>query len=387
VKAEVEDSLDFFFDYYRAQQDERHWYGFWDYGDVMHTQDDDRKAWRYDIGGYAWDNSEISPDMWLWQQYLHTNRADVFRFAEAMTRKTSDVNTYHLGPWAGLGSRHNVQHWGDSAKQVRISNANYRRYHYYLTADEHTGDLLHLLANSEETFLTLDPIRKIRNPDEEYVPDRNALSIGFGTDWGALVSGWLAEWERRGPDWEACRQKVLGTMETIAAQPSGFAQGSGLYDMDTGRFQIATAPVVERSNLSNAFGRIEICNELALQVDMPEFEEEWLRYSRFYTATSAEQEAEYGGRFADLFIYCYARANAFVYLRTGDESQAKHAWHRFRNPLKSWEIRPNPDRKATNVTETLNPTTWYSIATNEIAQWGQAAVQILALAGDFVPDE
>jgi hypothetical protein len=387
VKTEVEDSLDFFFDYYRAQQDERHWYGFWDYGDVMHSQDGDRKTWRYDVGGYAWDNSEISPDMWLWQQYLHTNRADVFRFAEAMTRKTSDVNTYHLGPWAGLGSRHNVQHWGDSAKQVRISNANYRRYYHYLTADEHTGDLLHLLANSEETFLTLDPLRKIRDPDEEYEPDRNALSIGFGTDWGALVSAWLTEWERRGPDWEACRQKVLGTMETIAAQPSGFAQGSALYDMDTGRFAIADEPVVERSNLSNAFGRIEVCAELIQTVDVPAFEEEWLRYSRFYTATFEEQEAEYGGRFADLFLYAYARANAFVYLRTGDESQAEHAWHRFRNPIKSWEIRPDPDRQAEEVSDTLNPSTWYPIATNEIAQWGQAAVQILAVAGDFVPDD
>ncbi|WP_100444194.1 exo-rhamnogalacturonan lyase family protein [Glycomyces xiaoerkulensis] len=386
VKEEVEDNLDFYFDYYRAQVDERHWYGFWDFGDVMHSQDGDRMAWRYDVGGYAWDNSEISPDMWLWQAYLHNNRADVFRFAEAMTRKTSDVNTYHLGEWAGLGTRHGVQHWGDSAKQVRISNANYRRYYYYLTADERTGDLLHLLANSEETFLALDPIRKIRDPEDDYVPDRNALSIGFGTDWGALVSAWLTEWERRGPDWEACRQKVLGTMETIAAQPSGFAQGSGLYDMDAGRFAIAEEPEVERSNLSNAFGRIEICAELIQTVDMPAFEQDWLRYSRFYTATREEQEEEYGGRFADLFLYCYARANAFVYARTGDRSQAEHAWHRFRNPIKSWEITPGP-KESEEVESTLNPSTWHPIATNEIAQWGQAAVQILALAGDFAPEE
>ncbi|HEX2144408.1 MAG TPA: hypothetical protein VHG10_07870 [Glycomyces sp.] len=387
VLAEVEDSLDFFFDYYRAQQDERHWYGFWDYGDVMHSQDGDRKAWRYDVGGYAWDNSEISPDMWLWQAYLHNNRADVFRFAEAMTRKTSEVNVYHLGEWAGLGTRHGVQHWGDSAKQVRISNANYRRYYYYLTADERTGDLLHALSSSEETFLVLDPIRKIRDPEDEYVPDRNALSIGFGTDWSGLVAAWLAEWERRGPDWEFCRDKVLGTMETIAAQPNGFAQGGALYDMDTGRYAIETRPVVSRSNLSNAFGRIEICAELIQQVDMPAFEEDWLRYSRFYTATREEQEEEYGGRFADLFLYAYARANAFVYKRTGDESQAEHAWHRFRNPIKSWEIRPDANRESEEVDETLNPTTWYPIATNEIAQWGQAAVQIIGMAADFVPDE
>jgi hypothetical protein len=387
VKETVENGLDFYFDYYRLQQEQRHWYGFWDYGDVMHSQDGDRQVWRYDVGGYAWDNSEISPDMWLWQYYLHTNRSEVFRFAEAMTRKTSEVNTYHLGEWAGLGTRHGVQHWGDSAKQVRISNANYRRYYYYLTADERTGDMLHLLANSEETFLVLDPIRKIRDPEDEYAPDRNALSIGFGTDWSALVAAWVTEWERRGPDWEFCRTKVLGTMETIAAQPNGVAQGGGLYDMDTGRFHIAEEPVVERSNLSNAFGRIEICAELVQLAENPEFEEDWLRYCRFYTATTAEQEAEYGGRFADLFLYAYARANAFVHARTGDGSQAEHAWHRFLNPTKSWEIRTEWPLASEAVSATLNPTDWYGIATNEIAQYGQAAIQILHLAGDFVPDE
>ncbi|WP_460497579.1 exo-rhamnogalacturonan lyase family protein [Glycomyces tarimensis] len=385
VKETVEDGLDFYFDYYRLQQDQRHWYGFWDYGDVMHSQDGDRRVWRYDVGGYAWDNSEISPDMWLWQYYLHTNRADVFRFAEAMTRKTSEVNTYHLGEWAGLGTRHGVQHWGDSAKQVRISNANYRRYYYYLTADERTGDMLHLLAGSEETFLVLDPIRKIR--EEPYTPDRNALSIGFGTDWSALVAAWVTEWERRGPDWEFCRDKVLGTMETIAAQPNGVAQGGGLYDMDTGRFHIAEEPAVERSNLANAFGRIEICAELIGQIDMPAFEDEWLRYARFYTATREEQEAEFGGRFADLFLYAYARANAFVYSRSGDDSQAERAWHRFLNPTKSWEIRTEWPKESQPVADTLNPTDWYGVATNEIAQYGQAAIQILHLAGDHVPEE
>ncbi|WP_205327144.1 hypothetical protein [Glycomyces sp. YM15] len=387
VLTEVEDSLDFFFDYYRAQQDERHWYGFWDYGDVMHSQDGDRRVWRYDVGGYAWDNSEISPDQWLWQYYLHTTGADAFRFAEAMTRKTGEVNCYHIGEWAGLGTRHGVQHWGDSSKQVRVSNANYRRYFYYLTADERTGEQLHLLADSEKTALVLDTARKIRGPEDDYVPDPTALDIGFGTSWAALVAAWLTEWERRGPDWEACREKVLGTMETIAEQPNGFAQGSAKYNMETRRYAVETQPVVERSNLSNSFGRIEICAELIQQIDMPAFEADWLRYSRFYTATRAEQEAEYGGRFADLFVYCYARANAFVYQRTGDESQAEHAWHRFRNPLKSWEIAPDPDRRAETTAQTLNACTWYPIATNEIAQWGQAAVQILAMAADFVPEE
>ena len=69
------------------------------------------------------DNSELSPDLWLWYAFLRSGRADLFRFAEAMTRHTGEVDVYHLGRFAGLGSRqHDVQHWGCSAKQVRISH-------------------------------------------------------------------------------------------------------------------------------------------------------------------------------------------------------------------------------------------------------------------------
>ncbi|MFP3467710.1 Tat pathway signal sequence domain protein, partial [Leifsonia sp. SIMBA_070] len=102
-----------------------------------------------------------SPDLWLWYSYLRTGRADVFRFAEAMTRHTGEVDVYHLGRFKGLGSRHNVQHWGCSAKQLRISTPAYRRFYHYLTADERVGDLLDELRDSDETFLGLDPTRKV----------------------------------------------------------------------------------------------------------------------------------------------------------------------------------------------------------------------------------
>ena len=74
AKVAVEDKLDFMHQHYVQQVDQRPWYGFWDYGDVMHTYDRDRHVWRYDIGGYAWDNSELSPDLWLWYHYLRTGR-------------------------------------------------------------------------------------------------------------------------------------------------------------------------------------------------------------------------------------------------------------------------------------------------------------------------
>jgi hypothetical protein len=383
----TEDILDAHFDYYRSAQDQRHWYGFWDYGDVMHSPDKDRKVWRYDVGGYAWDNSEFSPDMWLWQYYLHTGTAEAFRFAEAMTRKTSEVNIYHVGEWAGLGTRHGVQHWGDSSKQTRISNAGYRRYFYYLTADERTGDLLHMLHDSEKTTLILDTGRKIRPPEDPWDPDPTAVDVGFGTTWGALAAAWLTEWERRGPHWEWCRDKVLGTMETIAAQPNGVAQGTAKYNIETGRYAIAETPAVERTNLSNGFGRMEICMELLQQVDMPAFEEDWLRYCRFYTATRAEQEAEYGGRFDTLFLWAYCRGNGYVFARTGDEAQARHAWSVFKTQAEYWRGNTGWPYETEQVDGTLNRTDWWPLlGTNDAAQWGLAAIQNLALIGDHVPD-
>ena len=96
----------------------------------------------YDVGGHGWNNTELMPNAWLWYAFLRSGRADIFRVAEAMHRNTSEVDVYHSGRFAGLGSRHNVNHWGDGAKEARIDEAFQKRFYYYLTTDERTGDLL-----------------------------------------------------------------------------------------------------------------------------------------------------------------------------------------------------------------------------------------------------
>ena len=381
VKAVIEDHLDFLFAYYQKQVEQRHWYGFWNYGDIMHTFDEDRLVWRYDVGGYAWDNSELSPDLWLWYAFLRSGRADIFRFAEAMTRHTGEVDVYHLGQWAGLGTRHGVQHWADSAKQQRISTAVYRRMYYYLTADERTGDLLTELVDSDRTFLVLDPIRKIRT--EPYTPDPHALSIGLGTDWSGLAAAWLSEWERRGPKAALARSKLLGTMETIGAMPNGFVTGSGLYDLDTGRFAPVTAKTVSVSHLSAMFGQVEICAEVLDLVDMPAFEAAWLQYCRLFNATKPEQAAECGADFGNLILkQGHARLTAYAAVRLNDAGLAARAWRDFYTgdgyaPDLPWTSR--------RVDTTLNPTdaaTW--VSTNTTALYGLAAIQCLALVGDHI---
>ncbi|GEB55391.1 exo-rhamnogalacturonan lyase family protein [Streptomyces gardneri] len=384
AKAKIEDHLDYLFTYYKDQAEQRRWYGFWDYGDIMHTYDEDRHQWRYDVGGYAWDNSELSPDLWLWYAYLRSGRADVFRFAEAMTRHTGEVDVYHIGQWAGLGTRHGVQHFACSAKQQRISTAVYRRPYYFLTADERVGDLMHDLVDSDETFLVLDPIRKIRT--EPYTPDRHALSIGFGTDWSGLAAAWLTEWERGGPKAAKAEARLRSTMETIAAQPNGFVQGAGLYDLDTGRFAVATEPVVGVSHLSAMFGLVEMCAELIDLVDMPQFKAAWLDYCRYFNASKTEQAARYGKNFGTLLLFQgHSRQDAYAAAQLNDTKLAQRAWAKF-DKSDGYTAAMVWDKTPVQGSAALEPGyehLW--ISTNTTALYGLAAIQNLALVGDHLP--
>ncbi|MER7645274.1 Tat pathway signal sequence domain protein [Streptomyces sp. NPDC126522] len=384
AKAKIEDHLDFLFTYYKDQVAQRRWYGFWDYGDFMHSYDTVRHQWRYDIGGYAWDNSELSPDIWLWFAYIRSGRSDIFRFAEALTRHTGEVDVYHLGEWAGLGTRHGVQHYADSAKQQRIANTTYRRYYYFLTADERVGDLMAANVDSDETFLVLDPIRKIRT--EPYTPDRHALSIGFGTDWSGLVSAWLTEWERKGPKWEKAKARVLSTMETIAAQPNGFVQGSGLYDLDTGKFAVATAPVVSVSHLSAVFGLNELCAELIHLVDMPKFKEVYMDYCRYFNASKTEQAARYGSNFGTLLLFQgHSRLDAYAAVQLDDATLAKRAWTKFYSSDGYMESSPWKTEPLTGPVTLVPGAEAAWVSSNDTALYGLAAIENLALLGDKMP--
>ncbi|MFH0178841.1 Tat pathway signal sequence domain protein [Streptomyces cacaoi] len=387
ARAVIEDRLDDLFAYYRDQREDRRWYGFLDYGDVQHTYDNDRHVWRYDVGGYAWDNSELGTDLWLWYHFLRTGSAEVFRFAEAMTRHTGEVDVYHLGEWAGLGTRHGVQHYADSAKQVRISTAANRRFYYYLTADERTGDLLRELVDVELTFLEVDPQRKVRA--DGYTPgDRHALSVGFGTDWGGLSAAWLTEWERRGPNAEKARAKLVNSLRTIAAQPNGFFTGTGLLDADTGEFAVTTDTAVSVSHLSAVFGLVETSSEIVSLFgdEEPEFRTAWLNYAQYYNATDAQKRQLTGSTWKSALPAAHSRITAYAANRKDDAALATRAWNEFFTgsdtyfPSNDWS---RVTVKAPAVLRTTEEIPW--VSTNSSAQWALAAIQNLALVGDRIP--
>lgn len=373
-KREIEDRLAWQVNYYHNQVDQRHWYGFWHYGDIMHTYDVDRHVWRYDIGGYAWDNSELSPDLWLWYSFLRTGDATTFRLAEAMTRHNRDVDMYHAGKFKGLGSRHNVQHWGCSAKQMRISTAAYRRFHFYLTGDQRTGDVLNEVINADEALGVLNPTRKVAQNN----PLPGKAKIGVGTDFGSAAANWLTAWERTGD--RQYRQRLENAMKVIGAHPLGFFAGAFGYEPSTKTLLPYPNAEPSLSHLSSVFGLIEICTELNQLIDVPEFKAAWLQYGRLYSAPRAEQEASIGAAFkGNSLTVAHSRLTAYVAQQQQDSALAKRAWAEF---SKEWGGKHSIVTQHVTGATVLNPVDearW--VSTNDAAQWGLAAIQNLALIG------
>lgn len=381
ARAEIEDRLDAIHRYHLEQVDQRSWYGFWDYGDVMHSYDGDRHQWRYDVGGYAWDNSELSTDLWLWYHYLRTGDARAFRLAEAMCRHTGEVDTYHLGEWKGLGTRHGVMHWGDSAKQVRISNANYRRHHYFLTGDERSGDLLRELVDSDRTYLVLNATRKIDGSTGEYDPDPSALPLGTTTDWGAIAGAWLTEWERGGDP--RAKERLLASARSIAALPNGWVQGGVTYDLATAEFSSGPEKSVSVGSLSSVFGLIEVMTELIDLVDEPEVEARWVEFCRLYNASREEQAAVSGEHWGSLNLkQSYARATAYAAVRLDDRALAARAWEELRRGHAGYPDDHDWGTRRIEPPAVLHAVDEADFSTNASAQYGLAAIQCLALVGD-----
>ncbi|KRA62426.1 Tat pathway signal sequence domain protein [Caulobacter sp. Root656] len=379
-KARIEDRQDQLLNFYLGQIEQRRWYGFWDYGDVMHSYDVDRHVWRYDIGGFAWDNSELSTDLWLWLSYLRGGRADVFRMAEAMTRHTGEVDVYHVGPYRGLGTRHGVQHWGDSSKQPRVSNAIYRRIYYYLTADERVGDLMRDLVDGDEALTRVNIGRKL----EDGAWPKGEIRASFGTDWSSLCGAWFTEWERTGdPRW---RDRILAGMKSIAALQKQWFAGAATYDVKTGTFSGA-GDKMSVGHLNAAFGAPEIHVEMLALIREPAYDKAWLDYCRWYNAPRADQIAQFGRPLgANGLRQGHSRLTAYAAWRLGDKALGERAWTEFFGRGVVEDLNLSTATKHFAGSDVLNPIDEAAgVTTNGTAQWGLAAIMNLALVPEALP--
>lgn len=382
VKALMEDHLDDFLLFYKEEIEQRRWYGFWNYGDVMHTYDPDRHAWRYDLGGYAWDNCELVPNMWLWLSFLRTGREDIFRLAEALTRHASEVDTYHLGEYAGLGSRHNVVHWGCGCKEARISMAGLHRYYYYLTADERIGDIMDEVKDTDYATAVLDPMR-------DYFPkDQYAAHIRSGPDWSAFCSNWMTRWERFEDTFY--RDKLMKGVESLKKMPFGLCSGPtfGYYPEDGVLHFISEDNYAYHMVIS--FGAPEVWMELGDIMQDAKWKEMLAQFGEFYAMEEEELLQRTAGAIGKSnwhWPMFATRMVAYAAAHKKDKKLADEAWKVL--------LGDNPDlrqgqRLQVNRTEGLEYTAkvreipW--VSTNWVAQWCLNTIECMELIGEELPE-
>ena len=382
----IENQLDSSFLFYQRAIEEHRWYGFWNYGDVMHTYDASRHMWRYDVGGYAWANTELAPGNWLWMSFLRTGRADIFRMAEAMTRHTGEVDAYHIGPMKGLGTRHNVSHWGCGAKEARVGQAAWKRQYYYLTTDERSGDLMKEALDAEASVVKLDPLR-IAQPRSEF-PFEGPARLRWGPDWLALAGNWFTEWERTGS--RHFRNKIIAGMESLTLLPDNLFTGPGglSYDPATGRMKYDGKPgVVNKNHLATIMGGYEILDEMFQAIDHPAFRNTFTQFALHYGMNENDPrrtpETQRWGNVG----FRIPRLAAFAARELNADDVAERAWKDFLGErfFNTGELRSLYTANLVERPDVLNPVHENPrVGTNGTSQWGINAVVMTELIGDWL---
>lgn len=386
----IESQLDSAFLFYKRAVDERHWYGFWNYGDVMHSYDPVRHTWKYDIGGFAWDNTELAPNNWLWYAFLRSGRGDIFRMAEALTRHTGEVDCYHLGELKGLGSRHNVSHWGCGSKEARIGQAEWKRFYYYLTTDERCGDLMSEALDAEKSIVKYDPLR-VAQPRDQF-PYAGPARLRWGPDWLALAGNWMTEWERTGNT--HYRDKIMTGLKCLSKLPDNLFTGpNGLsYDPATGKIWYdGKSGVTNKNHLATIMGGFELLTELFDMVDCKPFRTTFTQYAKYYSMPGNDPERTSANESWGDINFLNPRLTAFAARELNDDKLAARAWNEF---LGGWSRKSKEPRTERNIygsrlthgVEVLNPVHENPmIGTNGTAQWALNAICMLQLIGDKLP--
>ncbi|GAA0307352.1 hypothetical protein GGQ92_002022 [Gracilibacillus halotolerans] len=375
----LEVELDNAFTFYKREVEQRSWYGFWNYGDVMHTYDPIRHQWRYDLGGFAWQNTELAPNIWLWYMFFRTGRNDIFDFAEAMTRHTSEVDCYHFGEYKGLGSRHNVSHWGCGCKEVRVSMAGLYRYYYYLTADERTGELLKEVKDADYATRDLDPMR-------EYFPkDQYPTHVRSGPDWAAFTSNWLVEWERT--ENTKYLDKITSGMNTLKKLPLRLLSGPTFgYDPETSQLT-HMGDGTGGYHMMIAFGAPQVWMEIAELLEDEEWKDMLAEYGEFYVLSDQEKRNKTNNVLNDQHFHwpMFAAAmTAYAAKHKNNLELAEKAWTLLLDEKYSHTPLPIVVEEV-NDWKRIEEIPW--ITTNTISQWCINVIVCLELLQDMPPNK
>ncbi|MCD8069540.1 MAG: hypothetical protein LUE87_11810 [Lachnospiraceae bacterium] len=289
----------------------------------MHTYDRVRHVWRYDIGGFAWQNTELVPTYWLWLYFLRTGREDVFSMAEAMSRHCSEVDTYHFGQYQGLGSRHNVRHWGCSCKEPRIAMAGHHRFLRYLTGDERLADIFEDVKDADYSA-SANIHNRMRLSDGREIPGTRS-----GPDWSSYVSNWMA-WYEMTLD-EDYRKKIETGIQDLCETPFGLASGPDFgYDPDTGHLiYVGESEITPNQHLQICMGGPQIWLECADLLDDDRLPRLIADLGAFYFLDKEEKADRTQGKIHDRSFGWPMLATgiaAYSAMRSGDEALGRQTW-------------------------------------------------------------
>ena len=323
LEAFIEDQLDKVFEFYKEEVDQRNWYGLFNYGDFMHTYDRLRHEWKYDVGGYAWDNTELVPTLWLWTYFLRTGREDVFDLAQNLSRHASEVDMYHFGRYKGLGSRHNVRHWGCPCKEARIAMAAHHRVFYYLTGDRRFEDIFDELKDNEKSFINKDPLGDFYDK-AEMVFKSHARS---GPDWSSLVSNWMTQWERKND--VSYKEKIMTGIHDLEKAPLRLASGPDFeFDPESCHLRYIGERTTGGTHLQVCMGAPSVWTETADLLNYPEFTNMLVELGRFALLPHDQQLEESGkllGEREYTFPFMFAGLSAYAAskIKNGDVTVSK----------------------------------------------------------------
>lgn len=381
----LEEQLDLAVEFYKQEVEQRNWYGLFNYGDFMHTYDRVRHTWRYDMGGYAWDNTELVPTLWLWLMFMRSGREDVFTLAEKLSRHTAEVDVYHFGKYKGMGSRHNVRHWGCPCKEARIAMAGHHRYYYYLTGDFRFEDIFEELKDNEETFLNKDPLGDFYDKESMVYPS-HARS---GPDWSSLCSNWMTQWERFNDP--VYRDKICVGIEDIKKAPLKLVSGPAFeFDPASKHLRYIGEGTVGGTHLQICMGAPSIWMEMADLLQDEEWKTMLAEYGRFYFLTPEEKQKESGGLIGQRqfsFPYFASAMGAYGAWYLKDKVLAKTTW---RFLLGALMTASNVDGFTAAAVpnqgnhETLKEIPW--ISTNFTAQWCLNTIMVLDFIREQLPE-
>ncbi len=380
----LETQLERAFAFYKDEIEQRNWYGMFNYGDVMHTYDSVRHQWKYDIGGYAWDNTELVPTLWLWLYFMRTGREDVYRVAEKLSRHASEVDVYHMGKYKGLGSRHNVRHWGCPCKEARIAMAGHHRVLYYLTGDRRLEDIFEELKDNEMSFLNKDPLGDFFDKKDMVYPS-HARS---GPDWSSLCSNWMTRWERFQD--ERYRDKILTGIQDIKNAPLKLVSGPDFeFDPATCHLRYIGERTTGGCHLQICMGAPQIWAELGDLLGDEEWKQMLADLGKTYFMTKEERDKATNGllgrrQFTFPIMATGIGAYGAAYLK--DEELAGRIWKEL---LRSIISESNQDGFVVTITENqgnqakLKEIPW--VSTNFVSQFCLNVIMVLDFIRDSLP--